>query len=481
MKNNILKKLLTVSLTAVLVLPISSNAQTNTVKGNSPDLDIISQLYLKEQLEDAEINFEDNNNYEAERIEESDLELDKEDVTFLGDFTKERISISEVHDSVEGYLKATEDAHIYGLQIQPGVLLQAQMEQPSMESLDYDLYILDSTKSQILDGSENYTYFNSNGKTCPEGVGIINTSDSYQTYYIMVRSSAGGSGLKPYTLRYSVSYPYDANETDENVRSAKQFNLTSGGFLLATRNISSPVDADWYKVIVPSSKAYDQVTISLTNTKNKLELYKDATGYNTMFLMESIQGGKSFTKALGAGTYYIRVSYEGADSDFDSDNVNNYTMTLLPILKATDIVITKYESEGPNVGYVSYPYGYYFRAQNYVTFNGLVYSKDPVTGDAFAIPSTTVEIDMISIVDKKFDDEGNIVPVEVKRTGLTNTNNKGEFRHSLSFLPSVGLNTYENYATISYYDLVIVNARVVSQPSISFADCIYHLAHISYK
>lgn len=113
MKNNILKKLLTVSLTAVLVLPISSNAQTNTVKGNSPDLDIISQLYLKEQLEDAEINFEDNNNYEAERIEESDLELDKEDVTFLGDFTKERISISEVHDSVEGYLKATEDAHIW--------------------------------------------------------------------------------------------------------------------------------------------------------------------------------------------------------------------------------------------------------------------------------------------------------------------------------------------------------------------------------
>lgn len=163
------------------------------------------------------------------------MKFNKEDADILDNgVTGERMAVSEVHDSVEGYLAAAEDSHVYGLQIQPGVLLQAQLEQPDVSALDYDLYIFDSTGVNILDGSENYTYINSNGKTCPEGAGIINTSNAYQTYYIMVRSLAGGSSTSPYTLRYSVSYPFDSNEADENVMSAKTFTVNSGGFLLNT-------------------------------------------------------------------------------------------------------------------------------------------------------------------------------------------------------------------------------------------------------
>lgn len=466
----------------IFAFPVSSYAEVNNEKAGGPNLELISQLHLKEQLEENEAELKEAGGFSVEKADENKLKFNKEDADILDNgVTGERMAVSEVHDSVEGYLTAAEDSHVYGLQIQPGVLLQAQLEQPDTAALDYDLYIFDSTGVNILDGSENYTYINSNGKTCPEGAGVINTSNAYQTYYIMVRSSAGGSSTSPYTLRYSVSYPFDSYEADENAMSAKTFTVNSGGFLLNTRNISSPVDVDWYKVTIPSSKAYDEVTVAISGAPNKLELYKDATGNNKMLLLDSAENGVNFTRVLPSGEYYIRVSYDGPDYSFDSDNVNNYRMMLKPILKPTDIIITEYESEGPNAGYVSYPYGYYFRAQNYTTFNGAVYSEDPETGSIYGVPNTTVKINMDSIVDKKFDDDGNIVDVIVKRTGDVVTDDKGEFKKSLSFLPSDGLNTYENYATYSHYDVVYICARVKDYPVVRFDDIIYHLARIEYK
>lgn len=477
MKNclkNYMKKGIILSLVLTFAFPVSSYAEVNNEEAGGPNLELISQLHLKEQLAENEAELEEGGGFNVEKIDEDKLKFNKEDADILDNgVTGERMAVSEVHDSVEGYLAAAEDSHVYGLQIQPGVLLQAQLEQPDVSALDYDLYIFDSTGVNILDGSENYTYINSNGKTCPEGAGIINTSNAYQTYYIMVRSSAGGSSTSPYTLRYSVSYPFDSNEADENVMSAKTFTVNSGGFLLNTRNISSPVDADWYKVTIPSSKAYDEVTVAISGAPNKLELYKDATGYNKMLLLDSAESGKNFTRVLPAGEYYIRVSYNGPDDSFDSDNVNNYRMMLKPLLKATDIIITKYESDDPNSNFVSYPQGYYFRAPGYVKFTGLVYSTDPVTGDEFVVPGTKVEMHMYDVAQEN--------PDFYHRHGETETDENGIFEKKLSFGPSQDTFSYVNSHTIAYYDWVMVQANILGQSDIKYQSYVYHLGYIHFS
>lgn len=303
--------------------------------------------------------------------------------------------------------------------------------------------------------------------------GYLNGTDTYQTYYLMVRSSGGGSSTLPFNLRYSASFPYDSFETDENTGSAKELAFNSGGFLINSRNISAPADSDWYKLTIPSTKNYDEITLSLNagiNNSNKAELFLDATGNNNLMLLGKITSSASNKIAVIAGTYYIRVSYNGQDSLFDNNNVDNYSLSLAPQLKATGIQITDYFSEDRDSGYVHYPQGYYYRAPGSIKFIGVVYSKDPVTGEKFAVPNAKVKVRMI---DGAQDKEEYLYR---NNDGLSNS--QGIFEIRVSFGPGVGVYSYTNYATITYYDLVFVQVWLEDQPSIMTEGKVYHIADI---
>lgn len=124
------------------------------------------------------------------------------------------------------------------------------------------MYLLDA-EGNILTGSDYYTYINGTAGTLPEALGYITSGDT-ATYYLYVLASEGGSVSESFTLDYSVSTACDSYEIDESVRQALAFTYGAGGAYIESRNLSSPIDNDWYVITVPSSRIYDKLKISAT-------------------------------------------------------------------------------------------------------------------------------------------------------------------------------------------------------------------------
>lgn len=80
-----------------------------------------------------------------------------------------------------------------------------------------------------------------------------------------VLASEGGSVSESFTLDYSVSTACDSYEIDESVRQALAFTYGAGGAYIESRNLSSPIDNDWYVITVPSSRIYDKLKISASS------------------------------------------------------------------------------------------------------------------------------------------------------------------------------------------------------------------------
>lgn len=164
--------------------------------------------------------------------------------------------------TVSDYLTAEGEAKIYNISLPAGVYLQAQLTTPANSELDYDLYLLDAD-GNILTGSDYYTYINGTSGTLPEAMGYVTSGDT-ATYYLYVLASVGGSVSEAFTLDYSVSTACDSYEIDESVRNALAFTYGTGGAYIESRNLSSPIDNDWYKITVPSDRIYDKLKITAT-------------------------------------------------------------------------------------------------------------------------------------------------------------------------------------------------------------------------
>mgnify|MGYP003306301715 CR=1 FL=1 len=242
-----------------------------------------------------------------------------------------------VAGTVNDYLTATEDAVLYNISLPANVYLQAQLTTPSNANLDYDLYLLDS-EGYILTGSDYYTKINGTNGTLPEALGYITSGDT-ATYYFYVVSSSGGSETEAFTLEYSISTACDNYEIDESAREALSFALGTGGAYIDSRNLSSPIDNDWYAITIPESRIYNKINITATTESANtcsVEVYQNISSVG--YQMQRVGSGNNVS--VSAGTYYVRVSNAKSMEEYNDLDIQPYALTITPILTADSVAIT---------------------------------------------------------------------------------------------------------------------------------------------
>ena len=169
------------------------------------------------------------------------------------------------------------------------------------------------------------------------------------------------------------------------------------------------------------------------------------------------------------GKYYIKISYGG--SNFNQNDVQNYTLSLTPVLTPQDIVITGYNSEmGPNDYPSGYYYGTHYRAKGFLDMIGYVTTTDAETGIVYGVPYTNVTGHYIN--EAWSDSIANNT-----RTGTSTTDSTGKFVVNVALPPAVG--SISQYITVSthYYDYCGILLYTSNNSSIQTQDFIYHFAY----
>ncbi|WP_149093903.1 carboxypeptidase-like regulatory domain-containing protein [Paenibacillus terrae] len=365
---------------------------------------------------------------------------------------------------------------LYPIYLQPGELLQAQLDGPFSAQLDYDLYLyeFDMTTGDInpnaIDASTYGTYFNNyeqGAASLPENVGARNAIGSEKAYAIAVHAKKGSSINDPFYLTVDISSSYDAYEPDESAFHAYNFTFSTGGSSLNSRSIHSGIDNDWYQITIPASRNYDALNVKLDSTSEsygyKAEVYGALSG-NQMVLLPQTNHNVS----LNTGSYYVRVY---TTNQYSADHL--YTLTLKPVLRAGKIVITSYDSSknGPN-DYPTYSYGRHYRVNGSSSFTvkGVV-----TTTDNFPVVNALVDVTWLN--QNWTESSGNRT-----RTGTAYTDQNGAFSVTVSLPPSTGSIAEYLSGAISfthYFDLSGVAAQVRGT-SIIDTDVVYHFAYSIY-
>ena len=416
---------------------------------------------------------------ELETTENNDLSKSSESITvdesIAEDILATQADTAVVVGTVSDYLTAKGDAKLYNINLPAGVYLQAQLTTPANADLDYDLYLLDA-EGNILTGSDYYTYINGTAGTLPEALGYITSGDT-ATYYLYVLASEGGSVSESFTLDYSVSTACDSYEIDESVRQALAFTYGAGGAYIESRNLSSPIDNDWYVITVPSSRIYDKLKISATTASTNtcsVEVYQNVASEG--YQMKRVGSGN--TISVSSGKYYIRVSNAKTMENFDDLDIQNYKLSITPILKATGIVITDLKgSEGLNQ-VVNFPgYGAHFRTQGSgtLTVYGVLTATDSSTGVTYAVGGEQINGLYYSPAW-----EANNTSANAIRRGTGTTDSSGKFEIDISLPPGIGVYSYYGSTSTHYFDICGVSVSPSDDSSISASETIFHLAYTMY-
>ena len=303
------------------------------------------------------------------------------------------------------------------------------------------------------------------------------TSGDTATYYLYVLASEGGSVSESFTLDYSVSTACDSYEIDESVRQALAFTYGAGGAYIESRNLSSPIDNDWYVITVPSSRIYDKLKISATTASTNtcsVEVYQNVASEG--YQMKRVGSGN--TISVSSGKYYIRVSNAKTMENFDDLDIQNYKLSITPILKATGIVITDLKgSEGLNK-VVNYPgYGAHFRTQGSgtLTVYGVLTATDSSTGVTYAVGGEQINGLYYSPAW-----EANNTSANAIRRGTGTTDSSGKFEIDISLPPGIGVYSYYGSTSTHYFDICGVSVSPSDDSSISASETIFHLAYTMY-
>lgn len=380
---------------------------------------------------------------------------------------------SVIAGTVSDYLTETEDALIYSISLPADVYLQAQLTTPANESLDYDLYLLDA-EGNILTGSDYYTYLNGTSGTLPEALGYI-TSDDTATYYLYVLSSEGGSVTEEFTLDYSISTAYDSLETDESVREALPFTFGTDGAYIDSRNLSSPIDNDWYVVTIPESRIYNKLSITATTQSANtcsVEVYQNVS--SSGYQMKKVGSGSSVS--VSTGTYYVRVSNAKSMEEYDDLDIQEYTLTITPVLTANNITITSLSgTEGTK--YVTYSgYGNHFRtSKGTVTVTGYATVKDTTTNTTYYATNTSVT----AMYYNPYWEDNN-TPSYAYVYGYGTTDSTGKYTATISLPNAMGSIMVDSGVSYHYFDLCAIYAYLSEDTSVITYEPIFHFAYSIY-
>lgn len=378
--------------------------------------------------------------------------------------------------SVSDYLTETEDALIYGISLPAGVFLQAQLTTPNNADIDYDLYLLNAEGDTILAGSDCYTYINGTSGTLVETLGYITSGDT-ATYYLYVLSSVGGSVTQPFTLEYAISTDWDSLEIDDNVREALAFTFGPDGEDIDSRNLNSPIDNDWYKITVPGNRTYGKLNITATTSSTNtcsVEVYQNVASEEGCFQMKKVGG--SGNVAVSEGTYYVRVFNAKSMEDFDDMDIQNYTLSVTPILTATSISITSLSgTEGEK--YVTYNgYGRHFRSSTgIVTVTGYATTVDPTTNTTYYVPNTDV---VVMYYNPAWEENNTMNWAYVYGYGTTDAT--GKYTIQIQLPQSASSICVDTGVSYHYFDFCAIYAFIADDLSVNTYEPMFHFSYSSY-
>lgn len=329
-------------------------------------------------------------------------------------------------------------------------------------------------ESGIIAGSEYLTHINGTLGTLPEAIGYYVTG-SEAAYYLAVVSASGGSASEAYTLDYSITTSFDSLEIDESVLQAIPFTFGNNGSSLTYRNLSSSIDNDWYVITVPSNRNYDKITVALsTNSTNtcKYELYQNVS--SNRYEMSLVGGGNTIN--VSTGTYYLRISNALSMEDFDDLDIQNYTLTITPVITANRITMT-YLSGTEGHKYVTYSgYGNRFRTSTgTVTVTGDAYYDDPVTNTSIVATNTPITIMYYS---PYWESNNTSSWAHVYAYGVTDST--GKYTINISLPPSAGSICVDIGISDHYFDFCAIYAILSDNTSVSVYEPFFHFAYSIY-
>ncbi|KKI49979.1 hypothetical protein [Christensenella hongkongensis] len=294
------------------------------------------------------------------------------------------------YDTITDSISTEGTIQPYGvMKLGPNQILQAGLECPSNNLLDYDLYIAevnpDNTVGTILTVSQMATYTDdTTPQTVDEGTDYINTSSETKSYCILVHAKKGSGSLDRYTVYFSIdaSGNYNQGEEDQNPASPagtlKYGNSASGVIL------NSPADVDWFALDATVGNAYEYAdanikvvdpTTNATLSSDKVTVYQHI-GSNRMKVVQPTSGSTyRFTPDTSKAAYYVQVKPANR-SNFDWHRYKISFDLVTAKAAATSITITALSTPkdptGAN-GFVTWPtlgYAYCIDTSSWLTVEG---------------------------------------------------------------------------------------------------------------
>ena len=343
----------------------------------------------------------------------------------------------------------------------PGEILQASLAGPNNTAINYDLllythvddalgaYITDSSLATYLN-----TYSDGSVKSVEDGVSYINTSDTIQTYALIVLASEGYSSTETFSLTVSIDEEgyYDAAEPNDSPFDAV---TVSTGVNITNCSLNVSNDQDWYVWNVPST--ISGVSLSLSNSSYTTEVY-----YASGTSMVLVNPNSSGVYNLNAGYYYIRVYNQS--ENFTS---TNYTLTFQPYGNtASTIAVTFNGDMGSSK--VTYPEGSYYRFEDTLTPSVLVL-------DSSGYPVISQSVTLTWLSGSWNESTGNS-----EKSQTMTTDNSGRATFNLTVPTSLGYNSCLLPGAITFRHYYDIDGIVFQCGGATASQIVYHFSHSVY-
>lgn len=343
----------------------------------------------------------------------------------------------------------------------PGEILQSTLLGPNDSAINYDLLlysIVDNSFDSFIKGSTLSTYINTyadgSSKSVEDGISYINTSDTLQTYALIVIASEGCSTTEPFLLTVSIDEEgyYDAAEPNDSPFDAV---MVTTGAIITNSNLNVTNDQDWYVWNVPSTISGTSITLS--NSEYSVEVYR-ASG-SSMILVNPDSSG---VYNLNTGYYYIRVYCK--NDDFNS---SEYTLTFQPYGKIASRIVVSFNGDmGANK--VTYPEGSYYRFRDTLYPSVLI-----LDASGYPVISQTVTLTWLS--GSWNESTGNS---ERSQTIITDNSGRGSF--NMTVPTSLGYNSCLLSGAITFRHYYDIDGIVFQCGSASASQIVYHFSYSDY-
>lgn len=258
------------------------------------------------------------------KLEQESMGFELEDAEYLGEYPESGISTCSSPNSVtvpiEGTIGTENGLAYVNVTLGPTQILQATLEGPQNEELDYDMYLYtyddDGNLDAAVSASKLTTCFNDeNGveKSVDEAISYINQTSSSKTYALLVHAKKGYSDTEKFTLTISLDEAgyYDSYEPNDNPFFATELESTLNFAVGANLNVSN--DKDWYTWEVPYTLG--KFRLSVDNSYYKVSVYYATSDYGMKLIEPGNDGGYTLVSS-----YYYYLCVENAGEDFISDD-----------------------------------------------------------------------------------------------------------------------------------------------------------------